>query len=78
MTESKLNSRKFIVWIAATIFELASLVYAFAAKDSSIAQQFTSWWGWISALYIGANVAQKFSPQTVLKAAEEAAAEDQK
>lgn len=60
---SKIRSRKFIVWIAATFFEAASLVLCFVTKDTTLAQQFTPWWGGISMAYIGGNVAQKFVKQ---------------
>lgn len=60
----KLSSRKFIVWITATIIEIGALVYAFITHDSLLVQQFTPWWGGISSLYIGANVVQKFVPAT--------------
>lgn len=59
----KYNSRKFIVWLAATIFEGAALAWAFITKDAKLAQEFTPWWGGISMLYIGGNVAQKFAPE---------------
>ncbi len=63
-TESKkFKSRKFCVWIVATIFELAFCALGFATKDTSLAQEFIVWWGSISLVYIGGNVAQKFAFQ---------------
>lgn len=56
----KFQSRKFIVWIAATIFEMGAIALAFI-KDTSLASQFTPWWGAISTVYIGGNVVQKFA-----------------
>lgn len=58
--KKKLQSRKFIVWIVASAYEAACLVYAFVAHDATLAQQFTPYWGGISMLYIGGNVAQKY------------------
>lgn len=58
--KKKLQSRKFIVWIVASAYEAACLVYAFIAHDAVLAQQFTPYWGGISMLYIGGNVAQKY------------------
>lgn len=57
---NKFNSRKFIVWSAATVFELGAIILAFIIKDGTVAQTFTPWWGAISTAYIGGNVAQKF------------------
>ncbi len=58
--KSKFGSRKFIVWAAATVFELGAIILAFIIKDETLAQAFTPWWGAISTAYIGGNVAQKF------------------
>jgi glucan phosphoethanolaminetransferase (alkaline phosphatase superfamily) len=66
-TENKENrkytSRKFIVWIVATIFEIGTLILAFMTKDFTLATQFTNYWGAISMCYIGVNVAQDFITQ---------------
>lgn len=63
--KSKFGSRKFIVWTAATVFELGAIILAFIIKDETLAQAFTPWWGAISTAYIGGNVAQKFlTPKT--------------
>lgn len=61
---NKFGSRKFIVWTAATVFELGAIVLAFIIKDETLAQAFTPWWGAISTAYIGGNVAQKFVTKT--------------
>lgn len=66
----KLTSRKFIVWITATVFLAGALVLAFVTRDSALVLSFTPWWGGISMAYIGANVAQKFTP-TLEKTEEE-------
>lgn len=57
----KYVSRKFIVWIVATAFEMASLVFAFITSDYTLATQFTNFWGGISLAYIGGNVVQDFA-----------------
>ena len=56
----KYASRKFIVWAVATLFEVAAIAYTFVSKDAELAQNFTTYWGWISLAYIGGNVAQDF------------------
>lgn len=56
----KMKSRKFIVWLMATIFQAVSFVLIFTNKDTTLAVQFMPWWGGISMIYIGGNVAQKF------------------
>ena len=64
---NKLKSRKFIVWLVATIFLLLSFVCYFVIKDSTITDVmkiFAEGWCWISAIYIGGNVAQKFTDKT--------------
>lgn len=61
--ENKFKSRKFIVWITATIFLVLCFVAYVIVKDSTMAEVikiFAESWGWVSALYIGGNVAQKF------------------
>lgn len=63
-TKTKLRSRKFGVWITATLFETASFIAGFIIKDFTLAQDFMPWWGGISMLYIGGNVAQKFVQKT--------------
>lgn len=62
--KQKLRSRKFAVWVTATVFEAAALAAGFVIKDFTLAQDFTPWWGGISMLYIGGNVAQKFAAKT--------------
>ena len=57
----KMHSRKFMVWITATVFELGALAYAFISQDATMALQVVPWWGGISMVYIGANAAQKFA-----------------
>lgn len=59
---NKLKSRKFVVWLVATIFVTVSLILNFIVKDfSEITKIFAEGWCWISAIYIGGNVAQKFT-----------------
>lgn len=58
--KNKLHSRKFIVWIVATVFQLGAILAAVIIKNSEIATDFFVWWGSISVGYIGGNVAQDF------------------
>lgn len=58
----KLKSRKFIVWITSTIFLVLGIVGYYITRDSGMTEVlkiFAESWGWISAVYIGGNVAQK-------------------
>lgn len=59
--DKKMKSRKFIVWIVATIFELAFIMIGLSLGKTELAQDFIVWWGSISLVYIGGNVAQKFA-----------------
>lgn len=58
--KNKLHSRKFIVWLVATVFMLASIIASIIIKNADVATSFSSWWGLISVCYIGGNVAQDF------------------
>ena len=58
--KNKLHSRKFIVWIVATVFQLGAILAAVVIKSADIATGFFPWWGSISVGYIGGNVAQDF------------------
>lgn len=58
---NKLKSRKFIVWLVATIIMFICCVMAFITKDISVINSFGGIWGGISMFYIGGNVAQKFA-----------------
>lgn len=59
--EKKFTSRKFIVWVVATILFVAILALGFFLGETKIAEDFVSFWGGISMLYIGGNVAQDFA-----------------
>ena len=59
-TKKKIFSRKFIVWIVATVFQLGAFVVSFINGNADIATEFFLWWGSISVCYIGGNVAQKY------------------
>lgn len=62
--DNKFTSRKFIVWITATVFLILVFVSYFISRDSAITEImkiFAESWGWISSIYIGGNVAQKFT-----------------
>lgn len=59
-TKKKIFSRKFIVWIVATVFQLGAFIVSFINGNADIATEFFLWWGSISVCYIGGNVAQKY------------------
>jgi hypothetical protein len=62
--DNKFTSRKFIVWVTATVFLILVFVSYFISHDSAITEImkiFAESWGWISTIYIGGNVAQKFT-----------------
>lgn len=61
--DEKFKSRKFIVWITATVLLVLSFVVSVIVKDSTMTEVnkiLAEGWSWISALYIGGNVAQKY------------------
>jgi hypothetical protein len=57
MIMTKMLSRKFWVWIVWVLYAFVALVVT-QVVDPNI----TSWFGAISALYIGGNVIQKYLP----------------
>lgn len=62
--DEKLKSRKFIVWLVATIFVVFSFVAYIIVKDievMDVIKIFAEGWTWISVFYIGGNVVQKFA-----------------
>ena len=59
-TKKKIFSRKFIVWIVATVFQLGAFIVSVINGNADIATDFFLWWGSISVCYIGGNVAQKY------------------
>jgi len=66
--EEKFKSRKFIVWITATILLLMCLIGYCVVKDSGImevAKIMAEGWIWVSALYIGANGISKFATKNI-------------
>lgn len=67
MNENKFKSRKFIVWLTSTVLLILSFVAYFIVRESAITEvmkMLAESWGWVSALYIGGNVAQKcFTPK---------------
>lgn len=71
-TTSKMHSRKFLVWIVASVLQVASTAYAFITEDSTLAVQMLPWWGGISMIYIGANAAQKFATPKAPETTQEA------
>lgn len=59
--KKKFLSRKFVVWLMATAIMIFSLIITLKSDDSNIAMSFIPWWGSISVVYIGGNVAQDFA-----------------
>lgn len=57
----KYLSRKFVVWLMATAVMIFTLIIAFKNSDTSLPIAFMPWWGSISVVYIGGNVAQDFA-----------------
>jgi hypothetical protein len=60
----KIKSRKFIVWLVATILLVSSfVVYCIAKTDlmAEVCKILAESWKWVSVIYIGGNVAQKFT-----------------
>ena len=61
MANDKLKSRKFIVWLTSTIFVVVSLILNFISDSfMEVSKIFAESRGWVSAVYIGGNVTQKF------------------
>lgn len=60
-TKKKWSSRKFIVWVTATVLYFGILAYSFIAESSVLAEEFTQYWAYISIFYLGGNVAQDFA-----------------
>lgn len=66
--EEKFKSRKFIVWVTATILLILSFVaYCIVKADlmAEVSKILAEGWIWISALYIGANGISKFANKKV-------------
>lgn len=66
--DEKFKSRKFIVWITATILLILSFVAYCVVKTDlmvEVCKILAEGWIWISALYIGGNVASKFTNKKV-------------
>lgn len=64
----KFKSRKFIVWITATVLLLICLIGYCVVEDNGImdvAKIMAEGWVWVSALYIGANGITKFANKKV-------------
>lgn len=55
MNTVKFVSRKFLVWLASNVY--VGLAFAFQPEVIPTA---LTWWGTISAIYIGGNVGSKF------------------
>lgn len=60
--KKKMQSRKFIVWMMATVFVLLALLAYFVSNDPALTRVmeiFAQSWGWVSIVYIGGNVLDK-------------------
>lgn len=55
---SKLFSRKFQVWLVWTVITVLSLFII--QLESEVKSQIVQFYGWVSLIYVGGNVAQKY------------------
>lgn len=51
----KITSRKFLAWLAWLLLVVASFIFTKTVNDTLI-----GWFGVVTVIYIGGNVAQKF------------------
>ena len=58
-TDSKLSSRKFVVWLVWLIITIGTVVYMFICKDSTLVEKTLDSFFYISMMYLGMNVGQK-------------------
>lgn len=58
-TDSKLSSRKFVVWLVWLVITAGTVVYMFIAKDSALVEKTLDSFFYISMMYLGMNVGQK-------------------
>ena len=75
-TDSKLSSRKFVVWLVWLILTAGTVVYMFISKDSTLVEKTLDSFFYVSMMYLGMNVGQKVGfaisdTDSVLKAADE-------
>ena len=55
---NKLFSRKFQVWLVWTILTIVSLFLI--VMETEVKTQIIQFYGWVSLIYVGGNVAQKY------------------
>ncbi len=55
---NKLSSRKFQVWLVWTVITVVSLFII--QLESEVKSQIVQFYGWVSLIYVGGNVAQKY------------------
>lgn len=55
---SKLFSRKFQVWLVWTVITVLSLFII--QLESEVKSQIVQFYGWVSLIYVGGNVARKY------------------
>ena len=58
-TDSKLSSRKFVVWLVWLIITAGTVVYMFISKDSTLVEKTLDSFFYVSMMYLGMNVGQK-------------------
>ena len=58
-SESKLNSRKFLVWIVWLLLTLGVGVYTFLSKETALLEKTLDSFFAVSMMYLGMNVVQK-------------------
>ena len=58
-TDSKLSSRKFIVWLVWLLLTAGTVVYMFISKDSTLTENTLDSFFYVSMMYLGMNVGQK-------------------
>ena len=58
-TDSKLSSRKFVVWLVWLIITVGTVVYMFITKDSTLVEKTLDSFFYVSMMYLGMNAGQK-------------------
>lgn len=56
---SKLSSRKFVVWLVWLLLTAGTVVYMFISKDSTLVEKALGRFFTLSMMYLGVNVGQK-------------------
>lgn len=61
---TKLSSRKFIVFVIASLILAAAFVYAYITHETALAEKSLVVWAFVAVVYLGANVVQKIFTNT--------------